>query len=107
MRNFSRRMVLSPCFLHNHMVMIFWCMTRMVLTLLAYCMALDNRFTNRTAYLLIATNLFVYILKAEKDADGVYLCISDFVAPKESGVLDYVGMFAVTCGLGCRELCKQ
>lgn len=48
----------------------------------------------------------LFVMKAEQDS-GVYLCISDFVAPKESGVMDYVGMFAVTCGLGCRELCKQ
>jgi 5-methyltetrahydrofolate--homocysteine methyltransferase len=27
-------------------------------------------------------------------------CLSDFVAPKESGVADYVGAFAVTAGLG-------
>jgi 5-methyltetrahydrofolate--homocysteine methyltransferase len=28
------------------------------------------------------------------------LCLADFVAPAESGVEDYVGMFAVTAGLG-------
>ena len=27
-------------------------------------------------------------------------CLSDFVAPKESGLADYVGAFAVTAGLG-------
>ena len=47
------------------------------------------------------------VLQAEKDMDNTYLCISDFVAPKESGVVDYIGMFAVTCGLGCRELCSK
>ena len=70
-------------------------------------MAFGNRFTtSKTAHLFSATNLIVYVVKAEQDS-GVYLCISDFVAPKESGVMDYVGMFAVTCGVGCRELCKQ
>ena len=34
-------------------------------------------------------------------------CISDFVAPRESGVRDYVGMFAVSAGFGCEELCKR
>ena len=30
-------------------------------------------------------------------------CLSDFVAPKESGLKDYVGMFAVTAGLGVEK----
>jgi 5-methyltetrahydrofolate--homocysteine methyltransferase len=30
-------------------------------------------------------------------------CLSDFVAPKESGVKDYVGSFAVTAGIGIDE----
>lgn len=30
-------------------------------------------------------------------------CLSDFVAPKDSGVKDYVGMFAVTAGLGVEK----
>ncbi|MCC2658832.1 MAG: methionine synthase [Panacagrimonas sp.] len=29
--------------------------------------------------------------------------LADFVAPRESGLHDYVGAFAVTAGLGCRE----
>ena len=47
------------------------------------------------------------MLQAEKDVDNTYSCISDFIAPKDSGVIDYIGMFAVTCGLGCRELCNK
>jgi 5-methyltetrahydrofolate--homocysteine methyltransferase len=30
-------------------------------------------------------------------------CLADYVAPKESGLHDYVGAFAVTAGLGCKE----
>lgn len=30
-------------------------------------------------------------------------CLSDFVAPKESGILDYAGLFAVTAGLGVEK----
>ena len=30
-------------------------------------------------------------------------CLADFVAPKDSGVADYVGAFAVTAGLGIEE----
>ncbi len=35
------------------------------------------------------------------------LCLSDFVAPKESGKKDYIGLFAVTAGIGVDELVKQ
>ncbi len=38
--------------------------------------------------------------------DGVQLpsrCLADFVAPKASGVKDYVGLFAVTSGLGVEK----
>jgi 5-methyltetrahydrofolate--homocysteine methyltransferase len=30
-------------------------------------------------------------------------CLSDFIAPRESGVADYIGMFAVTAGLGIEK----
>jgi 5-methyltetrahydrofolate--homocysteine methyltransferase len=30
-------------------------------------------------------------------------CLSDFIAPKDSGVKDYIGMFAVTAGLGIEK----
>ena len=30
-------------------------------------------------------------------------CLADFVAPKASGVADYVGMFAVTAGIGAEK----
>jgi 5-methyltetrahydrofolate--homocysteine methyltransferase len=47
-------------------------------------------------------------LQAEKDAASSepYYCLSDFVAPKESGIEDHVGLFAVSC-LGAEELCKK
>ncbi len=32
-----------------------------------------------------------------------HYCLSDFVAPKDSGVADYVGAFAVTAGLGIEK----
>jgi 5-methyltetrahydrofolate--homocysteine methyltransferase len=34
-------------------------------------------------------------------------CLSDFIAPKESGIADYIGMFAVTTGLGVEERAAQ
>jgi 5-methyltetrahydrofolate--homocysteine methyltransferase len=33
--------------------------------------------------------------------------LADFIAPRESGVPDYIGMFAVTAGLGAEELVRQ
>jgi 5-methyltetrahydrofolate--homocysteine methyltransferase len=30
-------------------------------------------------------------------------CLADFIAPKDSGVPDYIGMFAVTAGLGIEK----
>jgi 5-methyltetrahydrofolate--homocysteine methyltransferase len=34
-------------------------------------------------------------------------CLSDFVAPKESGLTDHIGAFVVTAGLGLDELCAS
>ncbi len=30
-------------------------------------------------------------------------CLSDFIAPKSSGIADYIGMFAVTSGIGIEK----
>ena len=35
------------------------------------------------------------------------LSLADFVAPRESGVPDYLGMFAVTAGIGADALARQ
>jgi 5-methyltetrahydrofolate--homocysteine methyltransferase len=34
-------------------------------------------------------------------------CLSDFIAPKDTGVADYIGMFAVTAGLGAEKIEKR
>lgn len=34
-------------------------------------------------------------------------CLADFIAPKESGVADYIGIFAVTAGLGIEKHLKR
>ena len=45
--------------------------------------------------------------QAEKSIiDGVQRpnqCLSDFIAPKDSGITDFIGMFAVTAGLGIEK----
>ena len=38
--------------------------------------------------------------QAQKASDRANYCLADFVAPKESGVKDYFGCFAVTAGIG-------
>lgn len=42
-----------------------------------------------------------------KPIDKPYLAQSDFIAPKSSGVKDYIGMFAVTAGIGAEELAHE
>ena len=38
-----------------------------------------------------------------KEAGQPNLCLADYIAPKESGIIDYMGGFAVTAGLGVEE----
>jgi len=38
------------------------------------------------------------------DPTKPYLALGDFIAPKDSGVKDYIGLFAVSGGFGCSEL---
>jgi 5-methyltetrahydrofolate--homocysteine methyltransferase len=35
------------------------------------------------------------------------ICLSDFIAPKDSGIADYMGAFIVTAGIGCDGICKE
>ncbi|MEO7775329.1 MAG: methionine synthase [Steroidobacteraceae bacterium] len=39
----------------------------------------------------------------EKSEGLAHLCLSDYVAPRESGKIDYIGGFAVTAGIGIEE----
>lgn len=42
--------------------------------------------------------------QAEKDTEEPYMCVSDFIAPKGSGVADYVGAFACSAGHGLEKV---
>ena len=42
-----------------------------------------------------------------KEEQQPNLCLADFVAPKETGIADYLGAFAVTAGLGVEEWVSQ
>merc|ERR1712059_89291 len=49
-----------------------------------------------------------YGLRQQADRDSsTCFCISDFIAPKSSGVTDYIGTFAVSAGFGCESTCKK
>ena len=56
---------------------------------------------NRKTPILVFHTLRQQMLKEPGDP---YLALSDFIAPKESGVKDYLGAFAVTAGIGVDEL---
>ena len=45
--------------------------------------------------------------QSEKAKGEPYYALSDFIAPKESGIPDYFGGFAVTTGIGCDELVAE
>ena len=51
---------------------------------------------------------FYQLRQQEKKKGATFqLCLSDFIAPKETGIPDYCGAFAVTAGLGVSDLVKQ
>lgn len=48
---------------------------------------------------------FSMLRQQELHKDGSpYVCLSDFIAPKDSGIKDYLGLFSVTAGLGIDTL---
>merc|ERR1712039_186542 len=50
---------------------------------------------------------FHTLRQQEEREDTTYHAMSDFIAPKATGVTDYVGAFAVSAGFGCEEICKK
>jgi len=42
-----------------------------------------------------------------KEADSRNRCLSDYIAPKDSGITDYIGAFVVTTGLGLETLIEK
>jgi 5-methyltetrahydrofolate--homocysteine methyltransferase len=50
------------------------------------------------------TGRFFHLRQQEKKKEGSpNLCLSDFVAPAESGIIDYCGGFATTAGIGIEK----
>ena len=50
-----------------------------------------------------------HFLRQQAHKEGSEPCrsLADFIAPKESGLPDYLGGFAVTAGIGLKELCDR
>ncbi|HEY4326043.1 MAG TPA: methionine synthase [Mucilaginibacter sp.] len=55
----------------------------------------------------LLTTIHTLRQQAEKVKGESYYALSDFIAPKESGIPDYWGGFAVTTGIGCDELVAE
>jgi 5-methyltetrahydrofolate--homocysteine methyltransferase len=55
----------------------------------------------------VTNKLFSLRQQAEKEGNDPFLALSDFVAPKESGVADYVGMFVASSGFGLDKLIEK
>jgi 5-methyltetrahydrofolate--homocysteine methyltransferase len=50
-----------------------------------------------------------HFLRQQANREGSEPCrsLADFIAPKETGLLDHIGAFAVTSGVGLKELCDR
>jgi len=50
-----------------------------------------------------------HFLRQQSDREGNEPCrsLADFIAPKETGLADHIGAFAVTSGIGVKELCDR
>jgi 5-methyltetrahydrofolate--homocysteine methyltransferase len=50
-----------------------------------------------------------HFLRQQANREGNEPCrsLADFIAPKETGLRDYIGAFAVTSGMGLKELCDR
>jgi 5-methyltetrahydrofolate--homocysteine methyltransferase len=50
-----------------------------------------------------------HFLRQQSNREGSEPCrsLADFIAPKETGLLDHIGAFAVTTGIGLKELCDS
>jgi len=43
----------------------------------------------------------------QKSKNQPNICLADFIAPKDSGIEDYIGLFCVTTGFGVDEIAKE
>jgi 5-methyltetrahydrofolate--homocysteine methyltransferase len=55
----------------------------------------------------IRTRLHFLRQQRKKSSNLANLCLADFIAPADSGIMDYIGAFAVTAGLGIEHVITQ
>jgi 5-methyltetrahydrofolate--homocysteine methyltransferase len=55
----------------------------------------------------LLTKLFTLRQQNKKSENSNNIALSDFIAPKESGKDDYIGMFAVTSGIGIEKIIEK
>lgn len=55
----------------------------------------------------VLTTLHFIRQQMNKSNDKPHYCLSDYIAPKDSGIPDYIGLFAVTTGLGIEPHLKR
>jgi 5-methyltetrahydrofolate--homocysteine methyltransferase len=50
-----------------------------------------------------------HFLRQQSDREGKEPCrsLADFIAPRETGLADHIGAFAVTSGIGLKQLCDR
>ncbi len=53
------------------------------------------------------SKLFFLRQQGKKSSSSNNIALSDFIAPKDSGQKDYIGMFAVTTGIGIEKLIEK
>lgn len=44
-------------------------------------------------------------VQKDSSSDDAYACLSDFIAPRDSGLHDHIGAFAVSC-FGVEKMCE-
>lgn len=67
----------------------------------------DIEIYNPTNIKSIETILHFLRQQTKKEGNKPYYSLADFIAPKESGIVDFIGAFIVTAGIGAEELANS
>jgi 5-methyltetrahydrofolate--homocysteine methyltransferase len=73
----------------------------------AYSLGDDIEIYRDKSRTVILTTFHTLRQQSEKPQGQYSFALADFVAPKESGCADYLGVFAVTTGVGVDLLCRE
>merc|ERR1719498_1260645 len=55
----------------------------------------------------VSCKFFTLRQQAEKEGNDPFYALSDFIAPKDTGVSDYLGMFVTSAGFGLEKVCER